>query len=629
MSAAEARASIAYFTFGNAELTQGIYDMYALLKQFGVHVGALYELLGRYEMYVKDGAHERITLYEFLYNTIVVDKINISQSIISSGDSNSTKSPDKLNATNENKRNAPSPDLSDIFRTSVRNSLNGSGLNRSSKSSSSFYASSANKHRTSNSNTPNGSSHRHCDSTDNYAVIDDMLKEAERFEELRQKKIVRRNINSSQNNEAARESKETTSEEKNSEISSFGNSRHGKSTETLCRLSVLNENLSEESENKPARMKNEETLAHRLQSSSQTSEKSSSPIKSSYFTNESISRNRTNGDSKPHPNRIEHTRSRNSTPSKSNNSWHLNSPKSCSSKDFVIQIEEDVSIVRCRSPDIINSSIAFNTSLAETPVKYTQDLFSEDEDMQVDSEGFDGKLNRKTASREKVPKTFENSDKAGKSSLPNEQVLNTQDIFSEDEDVESDSSRRGDTENNNVKQESITRLISNKKNSCDNSVNECAGRSDVSVNNKPNSPSLRNLSTSDASVHNNASIDKMSPNSASLNNTSTNQASVTSTTNTPVRNGSTTNTSAHKETEEVKLFKRIQRNSWADLERSRKDMKCDELEKEIQIMDTSDELCSTVRPNDSPKVRKTDKNQSAARLKNKKITDYFSKEARK
>ncbi|XP_017298683.2 poly(ADP-ribose) glycohydrolase [Diaphorina citri] len=358
MAAGEASASIAYFTFGNAELTNGIYDMYTLLKQYRVDVGRLFTLLASYESHVRDGSHESITLYEFLYNTVV---LNNSKQDGSPGKS-SDKSPGKQGDSDVKTKRNTSPDLSENSirpgnsKTTWRNSL---GFNT--KSSSSFYSSGTSSFSNRNSITKStthsqNGSHRSCDVIDSNDTIDDMLQKIEASEAaLLRKKTSVKNINCQSN---------ISELEKvyagNSKEVSVRNSSHREVSSRVNRIDVFNENLSE-----PNKLR--EVTANNSSCSKTTP--SISQNSSTYFTNERCRQDQAFSN-------INRNESKSNTISASkcqvvtNGNVRIDSVKN--NQDFVIQIEEDdeTSVDRCVSPDVINSSVA------ETPVKNTQDLFS-------------------------------------------------------------------------------------------------------------------------------------------------------------------------------------------------------------------------------------------------------------
>uniref|UniRef100_A0A8D9EJI1 poly(ADP-ribose) glycohydrolase n=1 Tax=Cacopsylla melanoneura TaxID=428564 RepID=A0A8D9EJI1_9HEMI len=539
MAAAEASASVAYFTFGNSGLTNGIYDMYTCLKQYRVSVGRICKLLERYEGLVREGSHESLTLYEFLYNTVVlIQDDSPEKSIKSLGKSVAT-------VGNVNKR-IPSPDLSEC------RSLQG-------KSSSSFYENTSantstnitNKNSTGNSSKSNNrnstSTSHNRNSTNNENRISNEFVKSDTIDDML-KKI---------------EETETTQQTRNpKEKQNINTSKSLSELDRRHRIDVFNDNFNDTDQARQNGKINEN-----LQSNSSSRKHRNSHQNSQQSSNRGFMNSNSNLSK---PNRTQTEVDNDHTPVENNNSSEENEiPSSVRPNgDYVIQIEDEDSIDmdRCVSPDVINSSV-----VKETPVKYTQDLFSEDEEMQVDD-------------LEKVSPTKKVSRKV---------VTNTQEMFSEDEEYQIDNVRtKVDGKNNNLR--NIPKVITSNKRSnaeiksCD-STNNCTDK-------RPPSNGPTKANTSD---------------------TPTNKTNIF------------TNDTSLKESEEVKLFKRIQRNSWADLERSRKDMKCDELEKEVQIMDTSDDLTGS-NGNDSPKIRKTERHStSAGKMKCKKITDYFSREVRK
>ncbi|KAL1459241.1 hypothetical protein WDU94_011246 [Cyamophila willieti] len=539
MAAAEASASVAYFTFGNSDLTNGIYDMYMCLRRYRVSVGKVFRLLERYEGLVREGTHESLTLYEFLYNTVV-----LNNSIRDDSPDKPVKSLGKTVGTvgNVNKR-MPSPDLSEkpngsFYGNTSSSSRNSTSTNRNSSGNSSS-PNNKNSTNSSRNGTHNGS--RVSNEFVKHDTIDDMLRKIEETEQHQQT----RNMKGTQN---------------------INTSKSLSELDRKHRIDVFNENFNDTNEDRQCGKMTNSTISTKHRNSYQNSQETSGDFMNRHSDS-------SKNESKPN-------RTLNDTPVENNNSSELEDSQIPSSVrpngDYVIQIEEEDSIDmdRCVSPDIINSSV-----VKETPVKYTQDLFSEDEEMQVDGD-------------EKVSSTKEVSRKV---------VKNTQEMFSEDEDDEIDR-KKVDCKNNNIRNIPKTTTSNKRSNekitTCDR-TNNCTDK-----RTHTNSPTKANTSTL-----------------------------ALSTIDTPTNKANTNDTSL-KESEEVKLFKRIQRNSWADLERSRKDMKCDELEKEVQIMDTSDDLTGSNGPgaNDSPKIRKTDRRNSsstAAKMKCKKITDYFSREVRK
>lgn len=67
MAAAVARRDVVYFTFGDKQLRDDVYNMYSLLIEKKVTVGNLYSMLIQYGKQIGDSRSPSLDLYGYLY----------------------------------------------------------------------------------------------------------------------------------------------------------------------------------------------------------------------------------------------------------------------------------------------------------------------------------------------------------------------------------------------------------------------------------------------------------------------------------------------------------------------------------------------------------------------------------
>jgi len=75
LSAAQAKRDVAYFTFGNTELQESIYDMHSFLKNQNVTIGEICKILIKYNTYLS--THPNAGLYEFIYDAVTNKNVQV------------------------------------------------------------------------------------------------------------------------------------------------------------------------------------------------------------------------------------------------------------------------------------------------------------------------------------------------------------------------------------------------------------------------------------------------------------------------------------------------------------------------------------------------------------------------